>query len=372
MKRKALLTAAVIAASYSIPSHAIEIYSQGEGDTKTSVSLGGYVKMDIRHVDGDIAYQDYWAANYPGGEPTETSHTGFNIKESRLGVTVKHGEITGFVEIDFYGGGGNEVISNSTNPRLRHLYIKYGNWTAGQAWSTFMPVGAIPETLDFGGPFVGEVFMRAALVRYQYGNWEFAAENPETWGDGDIGTTSSALGLTGSDADANEKVPDFVTRYTHKADWGWVSAAGLLRKVDEGGIDETTTALNVAAKINVFGKDDLKLQFTTGEPGRYASAAMTPDIVTDPVSGDTKAEKTTAYAIAYRHFWTDDLRSTAYYGAATTDVLAKDRTQWGVNLIKSLTKKLKVGVEYGNFSISDENIQDVNSDYLQLSAQLVF
>lgn len=372
MTPKTLLSAAVITAAFAAPSQAVEIFSQGEGENKTSVALTGYVKMDIRHVNGDIAYQDYWAANYPGSEPTETSHTSINVKESRLGVNVNHGDVTGYVEIDFYGGGGNEIISNSTNPRLRHLYIKYKGWTAGQAWSTFMPVGAIAETLDFGGPFVGEAFMRAALLRYQYGNWEFAIENPETWGDGDVGTTSSALGLLGDDADPDESIPDFVARYTHKADWGWISAAALLRKVDQGGLDETSAAINIAGKINTVGKDEFKFQITTGEPGRYASAAMTPDIVLDPTTDTYVVEETTAFTVAYRHFWTETLRSTVYYGAATTEVLEKDRAQWGVNLIQSLTDKLKVGVEYGNYSISDENIQAVDSDFLQFSAQLSF
>lgn len=354
------------------PVQAIEIYQQGEGDQQTTVSVGGYVKMDIRHVNGDIAYQDYWVANYPGGEPTETAHTGFNIRESRVNLKVDYGDITGFVEIDFYGGGGNEIISNSSNPRLRHMYFTYKNWLAGQAWSTFMPVHAMPETLDFGGPFVGEVFMRAVIVKYTYDNWEFSLENPETWGDGDIGTPSSAVGLSGDQADSDETLPDFITRYRFHGDWGFVSIAGLLRQVDEGGIDETAAAINVAGKITTVGKDNVIFQLTAGAPGRYASAAMTTDIVTDPATDQTEVEETIAYSISYKHFWTDTLRSTVYYGAAETDVLEKKRAQWGINLIQSVTKQLNVGIEYGNYSIDDKGLLAVDSDYLQLSAKLAF
>lgn len=369
---KALAAAGLTSAWLASPVAAIDIYQQGEGDNKAVVSIGGYVKMDIRHVNGDIAYQDYWVANYPGGEPTDTSHTGFNVRESRVNLKVDYGDITGFVEIDFYGGGGNEIISNSSNPRLRHLYFTYKNWTAGQAWSTFMPVRSMPETLDFGGPFIGEAFMRAVLVRYTYGNWEFALENPETWGDGDIGTPSSAIGLSGDDADPDESIPDFVTRYTHNADWGWVALAGMVRQVDEGGIDETAFAANIAGLFKVFGRDDFRFQITGGEPGRYASAAMTPDIVINPATEDTEVEQTLAYSFSYRHHWNDSLRSTAYYGTAETDVLEKERSQWGVNLIKQVNQHLKVGVEYGNYAIDDEGILAVDSDYLQVSAQMSF
>ena len=371
----AFTTKAVMAigmALVSSPLAALEIYKQGQGEDQAVVSIGGYIKLDVRHVNGDIAYQDYWVANYPGNEPTDTSHTGFNVRESRVNLKVDYGDITGFVEIDFYGGGGNEIISNSSNPRLRHLYFTYQNWTAGQAWSTFMPVRSMPETLDFGGPFIGEAFMRAVLVRYTYGNWEFAIENPETWGDGDIGTPSSAIGLSGDEADADETLPDFITRYTHTADWGWIAVAAMLRQVDEGGIDETAVAANLAGVIKTYQQDELRFQISGGKPGRYASAAMSPDIVVDPSTEQVEVEETLAYSVSYRHHWSDTLRTTAYYGAAETEILEKKRAQWGINLIRQVNKHLKVGVEFGNYAIDDEGLVAVDSDYLQFSAQMSF
>ena len=56
---KALAAAGLTSAWLASPVAAIEISQQGEGDNKAVVSIGGYVKMDIRHVNGDIAYQDY-------------------------------------------------------------------------------------------------------------------------------------------------------------------------------------------------------------------------------------------------------------------------------------------------------------------------
>lgn len=351
---------------------AIELYSSGSGDDITKVSIGGYAKVDVRHVNGDIAYQDYWVGNFPGGEPTDTSTTGFNVKESRLSMTVQHGEVTGYMEIDFYGGGGNEIVSNSSNVRLRHFYIKYKNWMAGQNWSTFMPLKALPEALDFGGPHVGEVFSRAVQVRYTTGNWQFAIENPETWGDGDIGAPSSALGLTGDQADPDEDTPDFVARYNLNRDWGSLSFGALVRIIDQGGIDETGTAFMMSGAIPTFGKDDLRFQVSTGDLGRYAAAAMVNDIVRDPRTEEIVVEETTAFTVAYRHFWNESMRSTAFYGTAETDVTELKRAHWGVNLIDSVTKHLDVGVEIGNYAIKDAAIEDIDSNYLQLSAKFTF
>lgn len=352
--------------------YAIELLTVENQGTETKVSLGGYAKVDVRHVDGDIAYQDYWVANFPAGGPVETSHTGFNVKESRFNLKVQHGDITGVVEMDFYGGGGNEVVSNSSNPRLRHFYFNYKNWMVGQNWTTFMPLHALPEALDFGGPHVGEVFIRQTQVRYTHGNWQFAIENPETNGDGDVGAPSSAVGLTGGQADKDESIPDFVARYNHKADWGMVSIGALVRKIDQGGLDETGVALNIAGKIKTFGKDDLRFQFTSGEAGRYVAAGMTPDIVTEPINEQTEVESTDAYTLAYRHFWSESTRSTLFYGAAKTDVLERERSHWGVNLITSISSNLDVGGEFGNYAIDDKGIESVDSNYLQLSAKYKF
>lgn len=363
-----LMTSCVVANS----ANAIELLNIKTGDEVTKVSIGGYAKIDVRHVNGDIAYQDYWVANFPGGEAIETSTTGFNVRESRLNFKISRGDISGFAEIDFYGGDGNEVVSNSTNPRLRHFVINYKNWTLGQTWTTFMPLHALPEALDFGGPHVGEVFVRQTQIRYTHGNWQFAIENPETNGDGDVGASVSAVGLTGTNADPDESIPDFVVRYNHSADWGQLSFGALARVIDQGGLDETGFAFNIAGKVKTFGKDDFRFQVTAGEPGRYASAGLTPDIVTSPDSGETEVEETVAYTVAYRHFWTETLRSTAFYGTAETDVLERERAHWGVNILNSVNDYLTVGFEIGNYSIDDEGIEAIDSDYAQFSAKLTF
>jgi hypothetical protein len=56
-----------------------------------------------------------------------------------------------------------------------------------------------------------------------------------------------------------------------------------------------------------------------------------------------------------------------YYGAAETEVLELDRSQWGLNLIRQLTPQLSAGFEVGNFSIDDKNAQNGDSDFAQFS-----
>ena len=368
---KSTIAAACLVAFSPITQAGVELINVKNEQGNTKVEIGGYAKVDVRHVSGDVAYQDYWLGNFPGGTAINTSTTGFNVKESRLNFKVTHGEVTGFVELDFYGGGGNEVVSNSSSPRLRHFYISYKNWMVGQNWSTFMPLAALPESLDFGGPHVGEVFIRQTQIRYTHGNWQFAIENPETNGDGDIGAPGSAVGVSGTAADPDESIPDFVARYNMKGDWGQISMGGLFRKVDQGGIDDTAIAANVSGRIKTVGKDDFRFQITLGEPGRYVAPAMTPDIVIN-TANETVAEETTAFVVAYRHFWSESTRSTFYYGAAETDTLERKRHHFAANVVTDITAKLNAGVELGQYAVHDEGINNIESTYLQASLKYSF
>lgn len=322
-------------------------YTVNTSDTD-AVSFGGFIKIDARHVSGDAAYQDAWyGAGLTTALPESKSTTSLFAKESRFNMKYTHGDVMGFIELDFFGGGGNEIISNSVHPRLRHAFIKYENFVVGQTWSTFMNTSALAETLDFAGPINGGVFVRQAQVRYTNGGLQIALENPESYA-GDA---------------SQDSVPDLIAKYNFKGDWGNVSVAGLVRKLNTtGGDSETSVGYSVAGRINTGGKDSLRFQVATGELGRYVGVVSAKDLVGEEV------EETKSYSVNYRHFWTEDTRSTIAYGHAEADISGMESTQWSVNVIKNLTKQLSVGVEVGNYSDDGEN---VDSDYAQLSLKYV-
>lgn len=309
------------------------------------ITFGGFIKLDARYVDGTIGYRDFWIGT--GGTGEDKSQFKMFANESRINTKFVHGDVTGFVEMDFYGGGGNEVISNSVHPRLRHAFIKYKNITVGQTWTTFMNTSALAETADFGGPHVAEPFVRNNLVRYTSGGFQIAIENPESYG-----------------GDATEdSVPDVTAKYTFKGDWGNVSVAGLARQLNTlGGDSKSAFGVSVAGRIKTTGKDDFRFQVSQGELGRYVGVAVATDLVGEEV------EESTSVMAAYRHFWNEDTRSSVFYGNTTTDLTDRDRTHWGVNLFKNYTPKLSFGIEIGQFKMDD---QDADSIYSQFSAKYV-
>ena len=319
-------------------------------DNDDSITFGGYIKADARYIDGTVEATDYW---YGSGTALDNSISNFGIavNESRINTKYKHGDLTGFIEMDFYGdavrGGGNEIISNSSNPRIRHAFIKYKDLLIGDTWSTFVNTSALAEAADFGGPLLSAAFIRQGQVRYTMGNFQVSVENPESYG-----------GVSG-----NDSMPDVIARYNFKGDWGNVAIAAVAKRLQTvGGNEESALGYGISGRINTFGKDDFRFQFHGGEVGRYIGVTASKDLIGEEV------EETTSISVAYRHFWTEDLRSTAFYGNTTTEVADYDRTHWGVNLFKNVTQQLSFGVEVGNFEMADKN---VDSDYLQFSAKYV-
>ncbi|WP_420589909.1 DcaP family trimeric outer membrane transporter [Bacterioplanoides sp.] len=327
----------------------------------TEFSYGGYVKLDAtisQYSEGEIgaasAGRDFYVPSTIPTSPKGTdgdSVTNFDIhaKTSRFNFKTvtdfENGQkITSFIELDFMlAPGGNEVVSNSYNPRLRHAFIKTGNWLFGQTWSTFMNVGALPETADFLGVSDGTVFSRQAMIRYTNGNFQFALENSET---------------TTPGANDDGTLPDVVARYNFKAGKNAFTVAAIGRQLstytaangNTPKVDESTLGfgISLSGKIAV-GADDIKFAVNKGAIGRYVGLSEAADAVMK--DGDLEATDVTAAFIGYRHFWNSQLRSTVAYSMlkADYDVDNTGDTESSnsvrVNLMYSPVKKLTYGVE---------------------------
>lgn len=313
------------------------------------ITFGGFIKADVRSISGDVSSpatnNDYWIG--VAAVTDDISTTKFTVNETRFNAKYVHGEVTGFIELDFYGGGGNQIISNSSNPRLRHAFIKYKNITVGQTWTTFMNTSALAEAANFGGPLVASSFIRQGQIRYTNGGLQISVENPHS----DLGDSSQ------------DSIPDFIAKYTFKGDWGNVSVAGVARQINTlGGDTESALGYGVAGRIKTFGKDDFRFQVHGGNTGRYVSVLVARDLVGEEI------EESTSIMAAYRHFWTNDMRSTVYYGSTDADIAGTKHNHVAVNLFKDITKQLSFGIEAGKFEMNEV---DKSSNYLQLSAKYV-
>lgn len=364
---------------------------EAEQEHKHSYAFGGYVKLDMMYSDYDASYEglgrDYYVpftiplSDGSGGETYFDAH----VKESRINFKSTHNLDNGaklgtFLEMDFHNSAqGNEIISNSWSPRIRHAFFTYNNWLVGQTWWTFFNVGALPENLDFIGPAESTVFGRQPMIRYTNGPWQFAVENPET----------SVRGYEGNGRNArtgDNRIPDLVARYNMKGDWGAITVAGILRELRcDGclaGVDDSTTGygVSVSGKHMIGSQDDFRWMATAGSGlGRYLGTFLTDAAVVD-ASGNLKAIDSWGAFASYRHFWNANWRSNLTLGYASVDNdvsltgegVTSDAYSGHVNLIYSPQPKLDFGLElmYANREI--ESGLDGSLTRLQFSAKYAY
>lgn len=324
-------------------------------------SYGGFIKLDMmstRTSDGTIAdgtpgRMFYFPTATPVGGGKGDSYADFHAQFSRIWfgvdrVTEGGDTVKGYVEFDFFGGGnsnvGNEKFSNGYPPTLRHAYVQWNKWLAGQTWTNFMDLGSLPESVDFVGIVDGTVFARQAQLRYTNGPWSFSLENPQTW---------YQAGTPAHVSSGENRVPDVTARWATKGDWGHFSVAGMGRELRTATDSTTGFALSVAGSFKVSDRDLLQYTFSGGPGlGRYIGFGMSPDAYLDP-TGELEAQDMYAGFAAWRHNWNKNLRSTLAYSAAYIDneasvvgALATKRTQsWRANLIYSPFPRLDVGAE---------------------------
>lgn len=330
---------------------------------ESALDFGGYIKLDalVSHYgDGDpgagtVGRDFYIPGTVPVGGEAESASLDMHAKETRLFVKGNSDlggghRIKSYVEIDFLtGSDGDERVTNSYTPRIRHAFIQYNNWLAGQTWTTFQNVSALAENLDFVGPAEGTVFGRQAMVRYSRGNWQFAAENPET-------TVTTAGGRVASD---DGIMPDMVARYsfsTGRADLVVAAIARQLRYEDvSADIDsrETSVGISFSGNIEVGETNDIRFMLTSGTGlGRYVGLNTANGAFLNRDS-ELEAIESTSGFVSYRHFWNEQWRSNFTVSAFSADQdslpLGFSDTQASqsihLNLLYSPVAQLTTGVE---------------------------
>ena len=340
------------------------IHSQERKDSSiTELHFGGYIKADFLNTwyqNGDVPNTSplrdfHLPSQIPVGATDENFDLDYHIKESRFNFDVKSQlfgkEIHGFIELDFLlSGSGDEKVSNSFNPRIRHAYFEWDRMLIGQTWSTFMIV-TVPDEIDFSGALDGLVFIRQPQVRYKAGKWWFAIENPET--------TISPYQVSEIVVTDSEILPDVIARrnfISKNVEWGIAAIARTLHLRDSVETTSMGFGFTAGGKIRLGKRgDDVRMMLTYGQGlGRYLSAGFVSSSV---LSDDGKliAISTRNGYIAYNHFWMENKLSSSFSIAAFEAVYDKSITGELSNKVSySLSGNLKwdpapvlrIGVEY--------------------------
>jgi len=357
----------------------------------TSVTLGGYAKLDAVFSNpsagvGSTADLELEVGNIPVGpnaKANEHNQVKFGARQSRLfagtNTPTSRGALTTYVEGDFYGAAGNESVSNSNGLRVRHAYGTLGGLLAGQTWTTFSDVDAYPETVDFGGP-VGRIFARQAQVRWTQpftsGQWSIALENPET-----VATLPNGTQFRADD----DRLPDLAGIVSFNTGFGKYSIAGVARqlRVDSASAPASQdqkfgSALGVNGVVPFLRSDDLRFSAYYGNGiGRYSIGFFT-DALLD-ANGHILLPKQWLATLAYRHFWSPNLRSTlalSELGSSNPEGTAgsvnRDSQSAHLNVIWSPVVQTNFGLEYIHARREVQNGESGTLNRLQAAAQYSF
>jgi hypothetical protein len=359
--------------------------------TDVDLKIGGKIKADvIGRVSGrpSLGAEDLFVVNAIDTRGTRIGDDAVRVhgRETRINIELTKqntplGPARAFVEGDFFGGGGNELLSNSDSFRLRHAFVEIGPVLAGQWWSTFTDPSAYAETLDFQGPG-GEGFIRQGLVRYEhkFGNGlsiAGAIENPE----GRV-----QLGSAAAVASSRDTYPDFVGRVRYQGGFGHIQAAGVVTQVNapNGRAEDLTGyAGTITGRINlpfIAPKDNLRFQATyTNGATRFIqeTGAILPSAFYNTGSTQAVAQKTFGGYVAFQHWWTNELRSNLVFGYVRSDLprfaaaSTFKQSQYGIaNLIWSPWAEVDIGgeVQYGRRQDQD----GAKGEQIRLQSSLVY
>lgn len=337
--------------------------------TDSTIKFYGYVQLDTT-VDfsaraNDIENND-WASVLPavpadGSKQAKKSPQVYmTARTSRFGIMTNTPSAMGNVGVrlegDFNAPNGfqSETFTNSVLFRLRHAYGTIGGLLVGQTWSTFLDLGAAPDTVDFNGP--GSLaLVRNPMIRYTTS----------------VGPGSLALALENTRGAQFENetrfqvMPDVHANYTYGAKWGHLSLRAVGQQYNRVYLPATTatnkSAYSVSGAVSgsvKLGEDTLVAQFAGGPGiGRYMLNSFGAPWWQFDNAGAIKfwssygvhAGLTHVWNPSYRsnvigaYTWTDDAKVN---GAVAGTGVQKEQTQLFVNTFWSASKTTEFGVEY--------------------------
>lgn len=354
----------------------------------TRFSAGGFIKFDAMLTntsngeipDGSAGRLFYLPGAIPVGGADEGTDYDSHAQFSRLwfgaDTDLDGRKLKAYLEMDIFGGAlGNEVATSTYGLTIRHAYVAWDKWLAGQTWSNFQDVAALPDAVDFIGPTEGTIFVRQAQLRYTHGPWSVSIENPETTFTGHLN------GVRGNSDD--NLLPDLTARWLKKGDWGHFTLAGLVRQLKNEGASsssDTGYALSVSGRYNLGASDDIRYMFSGGRGlGRYLGLALGPDAM---VAADGSLEALDGYGgfIAWRHVFSPALRGNLFYSHAWFDNdtaltgfgVTESSRSMHANLIWTLMPKLEVGAEYIHGTRTLESGAEGDLDRLHMHVKYSF
>ncbi len=250
-----------------------------EPKPSNSINFYGYAMTDTGYNFGSIN-PNWFDVERPTQLPAFPGEYGpdgsvfAGVRQTRFGVKTSTatplGDLKTIFEFELFGTGAD---AGQTTFRLRQAYGELGQFGAGQTWSAFMDIDVFPNSLEYWGPN-GMVFFRNVQLRWMpiqgRSNVVIALERPGASADG--GVYADRIDL--ENISPQFKWPDLTGHARLGRNWGYVQAAGIVRKiawVDSNGTLPNLSGsaigwgINLTSNINFTKKDVGRFEFVYGK-----------------------------------------------------------------------------------------------------------
>jgi hypothetical protein len=340
---------------------------------KAFLDIYGFVQMDAGY-DFKQVDPDWFDVVRPTKLPSKKDEFGadgnayFSVRQTRFGakseVPTGLGTLKTLFEFELFGTGAD---AGQTTFRLRHAYGELGQFGAGQTWSPFMDIDVFPNSVEYWGPN-GMVFFRNVQFRWMPIRGEsrvtLALERPGASADQGIYRDRIEL----QDVKPHFPMPDISGEARLGRKWGYVEAAGILRRIEwvDTGTDHLILnggvwgwGMNFSSNLKTYKKDVLKLQFVYGRGIQNYMNDAPEDVGPKPNPGNPVtpivgvALPVTGVVAFYDHYWNDKFSSTIGYSREDIDNSASQAAnafrsgQYAVtNLLYYPVKDVMVGSEF--------------------------
>lgn len=294
----------------------------GKSKVPVSIAVGGFIKA-VAITDTNSERDDTYfrpsllnAADTEGNTQINANFSRWYL-DGRAKLTNDAGEVRGYLETDFY----------KSSYRMRHAYLTWSkdqySVLAGQSWTTFQDAAAYPEMIYELGP-AGGILLRQGQFRFTHQfnermSYAVAIEDPSS-NDIQLGANNSI-----------QSMPDITGNFRwNLTDKLYMQFSGLVRELgyqQTAPLNKSDSAIAYGTHISgawVIGKrDKLAWSFLYGDGiGRYligASANGGGDSGYIDSQGDLQTRQAMGGYASYKHFWSDQWRSSLIAGMSDQD-----------------------------------------------------
>ncbi|OHX66842.1 DcaP family trimeric outer membrane transporter [Flammeovirga pacifica] len=354
----------------------------GKGNVR--MKIGGYMKNDfVYDMNGTRDKTQFLMSTIPvQGEADygSTGYVSFFSKETRINLDVRskvnNTPVQMFVEGDFFSATGTQF-------RMRHAYVKVGNFTFGQTWTNLTFLETLPFIIDFAA---GDALFggRSNQIRYEKNinkHWMFGAsieylenmgiENPNELN----GVAQAQLPLISLKFAYNKKDTKlFFGASAAQLNWTGgpegVSASTPQLDVVFGGVQQIDRKNRISWNVNYgIGSGENILAFI----GSNANAVLNQE-------GQLVAMKSFSALVGYTHNWNEKWSSNLSYAYGWLMDIPDSRDPFAlkaggithVNLIWQPLKYFSTGIEYMRGSQRTANSSFGVANRIQLMTKFDF